>query len=112
MSAIHIRDQRGVAVVFELIIVALVLALAGLAVYQANHHEMPNSESAAVNSGAALPPEPLGSATDIAASAAAAATQAATAEATIAASADKSVTQLSDSTSDATNLGSISNVSF
>ncbi len=35
----HLRDERGVAPILELVLVALVLALAGVAVYSATHHK-------------------------------------------------------------------------
>ena len=38
MSTNQLRDQRGVAMVFELVLVALVLSFVGLAIWQANQH--------------------------------------------------------------------------
>jgi Tfp pilus assembly protein PilX len=54
----HIRDQRGIGMVFELVLVALVLGMVGLAIYQASQNSQRASQNqtapAASNSAAGL----------------------------------------------------------
>jgi len=98
MKQTYLRDQRGVAIVFELLLVAGVLALVGIAVYQANQHR---SQTAAVQSTGAAPTSAAG----LAASAAAVAGDDATSDNNLSSAADASATQLLSIDSDASNLG-------
>jgi len=93
----HIRDQRGVAMILEIVLVAVVLALAGAAVYQANHH----GSTASLTSQSKAPSSVEG----LAASAAAVTEQDTTADANISASADAATNEVMGADDDLTNLG-------
>jgi hypothetical protein len=111
MKQKHLRDQRGVAMLLELVLVAAVLVLAGLAVYQSSHRAAQSGtqtpSSAAVNSGAAP-----SSAVGLAATAAASSEQDSATDASLSASADSSATDVTQTNTDMTNLGDSSNASF
>ncbi len=107
----HLRDQRGAAMLLELLLVAAVLALAGVAVYQANHRSQTASNAPQPSSTTTAAAAP-NSADGIASTAASSASQAASTESGISASADSSVNQLSQSSADTTSLGAVSNASF
>jgi Tfp pilus assembly protein PilV len=99
----YLRDQRGVAMVLELVLVAAVLALAGLAVYQANHQ----AQTASVQTKHAT------SATeDLANSAASIAGADSTSDATVSDGADAMADEITASENDVTTLGGTSNASF
>ncbi|GAC1370298.1 MAG: hypothetical protein NVSMB39_3040 [Candidatus Saccharimonadales bacterium] len=96
MKQNYLHDQRGIAMVVELMLVAVVLSLVGVAVYQSNSHKPTASKVAAP---AAV------SATGLATSAASIGLSESAADASISASADSSADQLKDSDVDVTNLG-------
>jgi uncharacterized protein (UPF0333 family) len=98
-----IRDQRGVAMIFELVLVAAVLALVGLAVYQASNRSKTSST--------ATKPAPV-TATSLATSAAASAIQDSAADASISASAEAATDEVSSTDSDVSNLGGSSENAF
>jgi hypothetical protein len=104
MKHSYLRDQRGVAMLLELVLVAAVLTLAGLAIYQADHR----SESTPVASAPSAP----SSTTGLAASAADVSEQASATDASLSAAAESSAADVSQSDSDASNLGGSSNASF
>lgn len=104
MKTIYLRDQRGVAMVLELVLVAAVLVLAGLAIYQADHRP----KSVASSQNGATP----SSATGLAASATAVSEQAAATDASISATADSSANNITDTDTAAANLEGSSNASF
>jgi hypothetical protein len=104
MEKQYLRDQRGVAMLLELVLVAAVVTLAGVAVFQADHR--PKTTPIATTQTA--PTSPVG----LAASAAALSVQAAATDAAISADSDSSTAQLSQSASDVANLGDTSNASF
>lgn len=97
MSKNYIRDERGVAMLLELVLVAGVLALVGVAVYQATHH---NTPTASVETKKATNAK-----VDIANAAAAIGDQEANADASISANADAAASQLNEAEVDVTNLG-------
>jgi hypothetical protein len=101
--------------VFELILVAAVVALVGLAVYQANHRTTPIT--AVTTSGTPAPSSASASvaptsAQGLAAAAAATALDASAQDASLSASSQSSASQLSQSDTDVSNLGGTSNASF
>ncbi len=53
MHKVNLRDERGVAMVFEVVLVALVLSFVGLALWQANQHAKSAAPTAAVETKAA-----------------------------------------------------------
>lgn len=55
MRTTYLRDQRGVAMLLELVLVAAVLSLVGIALYQSNHHV--NDTAALVNKPGAVSAE-------------------------------------------------------
>lgn len=89
----------------ELVLVAAVLALAGLAVYQANHR-------ASVASQTTNPPTAPNSTVGLANSAAAIATEGSTSDTAASAGADAMADQASAAESDVNNLGDSANASF
>ena len=92
----YLQDQRGAAMFFELLLVAGVLTLVGVALYQANHAA---AKTTAVHAAAVAAPV-------IAANGAAtAAEQDATAEATLSAGAETAVNQVTAADTDVSNLG-------
>ena len=95
----------------ELVLIAAVLTLAGLAIYQADHRASASGSqqpsTAAVNSGAA-PSSSVG----LAASAAAVSEQASATDDSLSAAANSSAAQVSQTNTDVTNLGDSSNASF
>ena len=95
----YLHDQRGVAMVLELVLVAAVLGLVGLAVYQSSHHSSPTA--AVSNTPAAAP----GSAIGLANSAATITENESSSDAALSATADASASQVTDTDVDATNLG-------
>jgi len=105
ISSYTLADQRGVAMVFELVLVAAVLVLVGLAVYQTGHH----AKTASVVTSPTPPPNsPQG----IANAAGTAALQDSASDASLSASAESATDELSSSDQDVTNLGDSSNASF
>lgn len=98
MKQYYLRDQRGVAMFLELVLVAAVLALVGVAVYQANNR---NSPTASVVGKTAAPNSTEG----LAASAAAVAVQDSAADASLSASADATAGEVTQADTDAANLG-------
>ncbi len=90
----------------ELVLLAFVLTLVGLAVYQSNHR--PASDAPVQSPPAAAPANAVG----LAASAAATAATDSATEASISATAETSVDELSQSDTDITNLGGSSATSF
>ncbi len=99
------RAERGAAVLLELILVAAVLGLAGLALYQANHR-------AATKTAMAPTPTPVATAANLAAVAADTALTAAAADATLSTTAESATTTIDQSDTDLTNLGDTSNAAF
>ncbi|HUD11135.1 MAG TPA: hypothetical protein VMS08_01890 [Candidatus Saccharimonadia bacterium] len=104
MQQKYLRDQRGVAMLLELLLVAAVVTLAGLAVYQADHRPKTTASAAAQTA----PSSPAG----LAASAAAVSEQSSATDAAISADADSSASQINQTATDVTNLGDSSNASF
>ena len=104
MKQTYLRDQRGVAMLLELILVAVVLGVVGVAVYQAGHH--PN-----VSSDINKPASPS-SAEGVAATAAASIQKDSDADVSLSAAAETSADELSELDKDVTNLGGASDASF
>ena len=100
MKQHYLRDQRGVAMLLELALVAVVLALAGLAVYQASHR----AKTAATTTASPA----ANSASNLASETAAASLQDSAADADLSATAESSTDELSATDTDVTNLGSSS----
>jgi hypothetical protein len=100
----HLRDQRGVAMLLELVLVAAVLALAGLAVYQANHR----AEVANVQNNAPAADSPEGLAT----SAAAIVVEDSDSDAIVSTEAEAAATEAEAAQTDVTNLGGSADGSF
>ena len=103
MKQKYLRDQRGVAMLLELVLVAAVLALAGLAVYQANHR------SSVANSTSAPKAD---SAQGIAETAAKIGTTDLTNDAAVSGAADVMASEANNAAEDVTTLGGTSNASF
>jgi uncharacterized protein HemX len=100
----YINDQRGVAMLLELILVAAVLALVGLAVYQTGHHSAPTASTTT-----SAPQNQQG----VASTAAAAAEAAANTESNLSSSAETAAdNEVNAASQDATNLGGSSDASF
>jgi hypothetical protein len=103
MNTSHLRDQRGVAMVLELILVAAVLALVGFTIYQSA-----NRKTAANQTG-----KTIQSTENLATSAAQVADQASAADTDIANTAESAAAgELSDTDADITSLGDTANASF
>ncbi len=96
MKNTYLRDQRGVAMLLELVLVASVLALVGVAVYQANNHKTASTSGTKAADSAAV---------GLANSAAAITEEESDADAKLSASAEASASQLSEADVDVTNLG-------
>lgn len=90
--------------VLEVVLVAAVLGLVGLAVYQANQH----AKTAATQSQTTTPQTAVG----LAASAAVIAEEASAADTALAADAESATSELADADADMNNLGSTANESF
>ena len=99
MNTSYLRDQRGVAMLMELALVAVVLSLVGLAVYQATQH--PKNASVSTSPAAAT----AGSAAGLAASAAAVVQTEPAADASLSASADATASEVSATDNDVASLG-------
>jgi hypothetical protein len=99
-----LHDDRGVAVILEVLLVAVVLTLAGLALYQADHRPKGTPVSAAQSTPS--------TAQGLAASAAAVSVQASASDAALSAAADNSTSVLSQTDTDIDNLGNSSNASY
>lgn len=97
MKQNYLHDQRGVAMLLELVLVAAVLGLVGVAVYQSSHH----GTTASITS----KPTAVTSAASLADSAAVITETNANSDATLSASAESSAAAVSDADIDATNLG-------
>jgi hypothetical protein len=91
-----LRDERGMAMVVELVLVAVVLSLVGVAVYQSSQHNAPTASQSAA---------PAANASALADSAASISQSEAAADASIAASAESSADQIKEADVDVTNLG-------
>jgi hypothetical protein len=104
MQAKPIRDQRGVAMIFELVLIAAVLLLVGLAVYQAAGR----NKTAATTSKSAAP----STATGLAAAAADSSLQDSATDASLSATAESATDEVSATDSDVTNLGGSSANAF
>lgn len=98
MNQNYLHDQRGVAMLLELVLVAAVLGLVGVAIYQSSHHGAP---AASLPSKAATVTTTAG----LADSAAAIIETNATTDATLSASAESSAAAVNDADVDVTNLG-------
>jgi hypothetical protein len=103
MSTKYLRDQRGVAMLLELVLVAAVLALAGLAVYQANHRQAADLQN--------TPSSPT-TAVGLAASAAAITEQESGNDVALTAEDEAAVDEMSQADNDVSDLGGTSNESF
>lgn len=97
MKQNYLHDQRGVAMLLELVLVAAVLGLVGVAVYQSNHR---NSPTASISGQPAA-----GSAVGLATSAAAISENGSTADSVLSATAESSADQVTESDVDVSNLG-------
>jgi type II secretory pathway component PulK len=97
MDQPELRDERGVAMLLELVLVAAVLALVGIALYQSNHHA---ADAPAVSSR----PTTV-SASGAADLAAKAVQQDSDSNAVLSATTESSADELTSADSDATNLG-------
>lgn len=98
MKQNYLHDQRGVAMVVELLLVAVVLSLVGVAVYQSSTHKNPTASKVAA-------PAAASTAVGLAASAATIGESESASDASIGAAADASADQLKDTDVDVTNLG-------
>ena len=97
MKQNHLQDQRGVAMVVELLLVAVVLSFVGLAVYQSTQNHTASK---------AQPVQSVDNSTvGLAASAAAIGQSEEASDANVAASADATADQLKDTDVDMSNLG-------
>ena len=94
----YLHDQRGVAMLLELVLVAAVLGLVGLAVYQSNHKPNPTAS-------VTTQPTIANKAAGVADAAAAITETSAATDASLSASADASASQVTDSDVDVSNLG-------
>lgn len=101
----YAKDQRGVAVLLELVLVAVVLGLAGLAVYQANH---PTNSAALEQANKPAPTSTEG----LAAASATIAGQEIAAEAVLSAEAEATTAEATAADADTSSLGSTSDASF
>jgi hypothetical protein len=104
MKPKYLHDQRGVAMLLELVLVAAVLTLVGLAIYQTDHRP----KSVAASQTGATP----SSATGLAASAAAISEQASATDVSLSAQADSSISDVTQTDTDAASLEGSSNASF
>jgi hypothetical protein len=102
-------DERGVAMVLELILVAFVLGLAGLAIYQSEHRPKAPNSVAATNP---TPPPAPNTTAGVAATIAQQADADAASQATDSAASQTAADQLNQSDNDVTSLGGTSNVSY
>ncbi len=98
MKQNYLNDQRGVAMLLELVLVAAVLGLVGVAVYQSNHSSNPTASVAGQ-------PAAAKSAVGLANSAAAISETSSAGDAALSATADASANQVTESDIDASNLG-------
>jgi hypothetical protein len=99
--------------IFELMLVVCVLALAGLAVYQSSHRPVSAGTHGPSNVATASTPTPEpNTAAGVADNIATQAEQDAAAQATASAATETSAGEVSQSDSDVSNLGGTSNVSF
>ena len=92
-----LRNEQGVAMLLELVLVAAVLALVGIALYQSNHHAAQTAEVS--NRPATVS---TGGAADLAAKAV---QQDADSNASLSAATESSADELNSIDNDATNLG-------
>ena len=97
MKENYLHDQRGVAMLLELVLVAAVLGLVGVAVYQANHRPAP---AASVTTAPAA-----ASTAGLAAAAAATVVQDSAADTALSADADATASEVTSADSDVENLG-------
>jgi hypothetical protein len=97
MKQNYLHDQRGVAMLLELVLVAAVLGLVGVAVYQSNHR----AKTATVQS----QPVAADSTTALANAAAATVVQDSATEAALSADSDATAAEVISADDDAANLG-------
>ena len=97
MKQNYLHDQRGVAMLLELVLVAAVLGLVGVAIYQSGHHNTP----AALAGAGVLETDAAG----LAASAAAAVVQDSTSDAALSESADAAAGEVTSADTDVESLG-------
>lgn len=112
MKLVLKQDERGVAMVLELILVAFVLGLAGLAIYQSAHRTASTPSPSPVAAANPTPSTVPNTTSGVAASIAQQADTDATSEATDAAASQTAADQVGQSDTDVTNLGGTSNVSY
>ena len=98
MKQNYLHDQRGVAMLLELVLVAAVLGLVGVALYQSSHRTNP---TASVATSQAAPNSAVG----LASSAAAITESSSASDAALSATADASADQVTESDVDVSNLG-------
>jgi len=98
MKENYLHDQRGVAMLLELVLVAAVLGLVGVAVYQANHRPAPAAAVTTV-------PAAASSEAGLATAAAATVVQDSAADAALSADADATASEVTSADSDVENLG-------
>jgi len=98
MKQNYLHDQRGIAMLLELVLVAAVLGLVGVAVYQSSHR---NTPTASVAGQQAAPNSTVG----LANSAAAITQSESNSDSVLSASADASASQVTESDVDVSNLG-------
>jgi Tfp pilus assembly protein PilX len=103
MKQIYLRDQRGAAMLLELVLVLAVLGLVGFAVYQASNH----SQRASLTTTPAAT-----SAEGLATAAAEAVVDDSTADSVLAAEAEASATEAAAADADAASLGGTADASF
>lgn len=103
-----VPDERGVAMILELLLVAVVLVLAGLAIYQSDHRPAANTAAPVAVTPSPAPSTASGEADAIAQQA----EQDAATQATTSASTQTAASQVSGSDSDVSSLGGTSNASF
>jgi Tfp pilus assembly protein PilX len=104
MKITHLRDQRGVAMVLELVLVAVVVSLVGVAVYQANNNAAKHSANP--------PASQTAKAEDLAATAAATTQKESNVDLSLSAETETSADELSAVDNDIADLGGASDAAF
>ena len=105
MKRTYLKDERGVAMLIELLLVAAVLAIAGVAFYQS--HKTASNQSAA----SVVKPSVVNATVGLADSAAAISETESASDATLSASAEAVSSEVTDTDTDVSNLGGSSNES-
>jgi cytoskeletal protein RodZ len=95
MKQNYLHEQRGVAMLLELVLVAAVLALVGVAVYQSSQHQTASTTST----------PPVNKSVSLANNAAAIGETESATDASLSASAEASIVTATDADVDVTNLG-------